>query len=764
METMIQAKKFVLTAVVAALVFSFPLRHAAAQTPVPISDASEGPTAIEATADSLEYVKGEKKIVARGNVVIVYQESKLTSDYAEVFTDTKKAYAEGHVTIYQKGGMLRGEKVFYNFKTHQGSFPNGTATQYPWSGRAEQMDQVSKDKIQLYNAVITSCPLDAGDPHYEIVAKRAVIHPGERFIAYDVKFKVLGRTVFWVPYLNIPLRQKDSPLVIQPGHSKQWGWYALLSKTFSVNDNINLRAHLDLYEKRGIGAGGDAFYNYDALRSRGFFKGYYIEDEDAPSNSNIDNNGKDNPYSQRVERRRYRITYKHRTDFDDYTNVILQYHKFSDEFFLQDFFESEYRGEIQPATFGVFTKNTERSGFFTNVNYRSNKFFDETEELPQMRFDWNNQRVGNSQLFYQNQTGLANFRQRRASIDDGDESWRFDTAHSFSLPKKIGAVEILPQAGIRDTYYSETKDKGGSANRFNFDAGIDLKTQASRIYDWSGSFLGMDFNKVRHLVEPTVGYHNTESLGVPLGDLVKFDTIDSLGTRHEAILGVENRIQTKRKYGSEWKRVDVVSLNTYMFFNAYTDRYPIQGKTAVTSVRNEMVLRPYDWLIAEWESDFNAMKSEFDRSNIDIILSYKDKYSILIGQRYIAERTDIEGSNQIVLDMSYKINSRWRVGGYVRSELEDGDLEEWEIRFTRDLSCGWFLDLGYNVRNSDIDENNSSFYARITLVPLDLSYATGSRASFANPRIGDRVSGQESHNFSKNALGQSRYRDYQNLY
>ena len=167
---------------------------ASAQTAFPLGEKSEETFPIQATADSLEYVKGEKKIVARGNAVITYQATKLTADYAEVFTDTKKAYAEGHVTISFKEGMLRGEKVYYDFKTHQGSFPDGTAISYPWFSHAEQMDQISKDEVRLYNANLTTCPLDQGDPHYEIIAKRAIVYPGKNFIAYDVKFKILGKT------------------------------------------------------------------------------------------------------------------------------------------------------------------------------------------------------------------------------------------------------------------------------------------------------------------------------------------------------------------------------------------------------------------------------------------------------------------------------------------------------------------------------------------------------------------------------------------
>ncbi len=735
-----------------------------AATPLDIVQAKEGDTPIEVAADNLEYVKNEKKIIAKGNVVIVYQAAKLTADYVEVYTDTKKAYAEGHVTIFNQGGMLRGEKVFYNFKTHQGSFPNGTAIQYPWFGYAEQMDQVSKDKVQLYNALLTTCPLDAGDPHYEVTAKRAIVYPGDRFIAYDVKFKIFGHTVFWLPYLNIPLDLDDPPLTLQPGHSTDWGWYMLSSKTFSLTKNINLRLHADYYSKRGFGGGGDVFYGFETLRTTGIVKLYGIQDRYSPASSNINSEGQDNPYRDRQKKNRYRISVRNRTDFDDYSSVILQYHKFSDEFFLHDFFEQEYRAEIQPRSYGVITRNTERLGLFAHANVQTNNFYDTTEALPQLRFDWNRQRIGRSKLFYESQTGAANFKKISASDDTTEEAWRFDTFHELSLPFRWNEVQIVPSVGLRPTYYSSHKD-GGAKVRFNASAGIDFKTQYARTYDWSGELLGMEFNKIRHIAEPSIGFHDTESFGPKVKKLYQFDPIDELGDRREMVIGLENRIQTKRLYKGEMKRVDVVSLNTYLFFNAKTDRPGIEEMVGFTTFRTEVTFRPYDWLAFELENDFNLKSMEVDVSNFDLILSYKDRFSILLGHRYVADVGPMQSSNQVVVDVNVKLNSRWEAGGYARAELSKGHLEEWELRMTRDLSCGWFLDLGLNVRNDDIQPgNNYSLYARITLVPIGFSTGTGARATFANPRIGDRIAGGESTNFTRDILGRMWHRNYRPNY
>jgi len=69
--------------------------------------------------------------------------------------------------------------------------------------------------------------------------------------------------------------------------------------------------------------------------------------------------------------------------------------------------------------------------------------------------------------------------------------------------------------------------------------------------------------------------------------------------------------------------------------------------------------------------------------------------------------------------------------------------------------------MGINVRNSDIDDHNVSLYARLTLIPVQMGVGTGNRASFAQPRIGDRVAGGPSTNFTRDILGQLWFRENQ---
>src|SRR3989338_2507616 len=76
--------------------------------------------AVVCNGDMVEYFEQERKVVGTGNVVIDYEDVKLTADKAVVYVDTKDAYCEGNVVLYQEDGIFTGERIVYNFETKKG--------------------------------------------------------------------------------------------------------------------------------------------------------------------------------------------------------------------------------------------------------------------------------------------------------------------------------------------------------------------------------------------------------------------------------------------------------------------------------------------------------------------------------------------------------------------------------------------------------------------------------------------------------------------
>ncbi len=738
--------------VILAVVLCLPLfaeeeKKVSSSFPLLDSFAKKGPN-VEVVADSLEYVKDQKKVIAKKNVVLTYQDTKITSDYAEVETETKKAYARGHVIIFQKEKpTARGEEVTYNFATHEGNFPDARAISYPWYGSGENIQQTKDGVTVIKNGSVTTC--DRENPHYEIRAQKATIHTGDKIVAWNVRIYVLGKPVFWWPYLVIPLQDRNLPFQVNAGYNSKNGAYIETTKGFSITKNVFGKILADWRSKRGFGAGGVLDYDFGHY-GQGSFIGYLTQDERAPTPGldpppgSSPNAEPPSPYSELEDRERGRISWRHRTDFDPYTNLILRYNRFADEYVLQDFFEKEHRKEIEPQSFVTFTKNSEQYGFLTTVQKSMNSFEALVERLPTVQFDWKNQPFFFPGLFYENQSSFSNLTKRLSRSDYTEDVVRLDTFHEWSLPLKWKEIKLTPYSNFRGTYYSREKESNEKQYRVAVGYGADLRTQFYKTFHTTFNKMGIEVNNLRHIFEPSVRYDAIGLSTVSDETLHHFDSIDRVDNRQVITLGLENRLQTKRVINGKMQRVDIVSLNTFLSYDIHPDTPPTRSNFKIWS--QEVVLRPYQWMQYEVRYDYDMERDQFRVFNQDLLARTR-RFKFQFGYRFlkdaqIVSQGQVETSHQFVFNTRWVINPLWEIGGYIRWDADQQELEEWQVSASRDLH-DFIFDFGYNVRNSDINSNNKElfFSFRMKAFPQYNLHGGGSRASFAEPRIGETVAG-----------------------
>lgn len=699
---------------------------------------------VEAVADSLEYQKDSRKLIARGNAVITYQNVKLLADYAEVESDAKKAYAKGHVMVFKNGEpCVQGEEVYYDFGAHTGSFPDARSISMPFYARGEKSQQIREGVTKIQNGGITTCNLEK--PHYELRCRKATLYADEKLNMYSVTLYVLGKPVFWWPFMTVPLNWPNIPLQAAVGYNKRFGGYIELTRGVTLNQYLWGMAHVDWRAKRGIGGGWDQYYNFEKL-GHGNVKLYWTQDKEAPTPGYHDPvSGEDNPYEVTENRDRGRITWRHRTDINANTNIILRYNRLADEYFMQDFFEKEHRSEVEPHSFVTATHNTERYGAMVHLSKRMNSFESLVERMPEARLDWKNQPFFTDKVYNESRVQFDSLAKRYKRQSTHQETIRTDAYSRWYCPLKWQEIKWTPFVGYRGTGYSEQINSGSATYRNIAEYGMDLRTQFYKTHDVSFDKLGIEVNQLRHIVEPSVRFEGMES-SVDNKRLTRFDTVDALDDSQQVVLGLENRLQTKRVVGGKPKRVDIVSLNTYLHFEITPLDFTTDGKR-FTMFENEFTFRPYEWLQYQARVDYDFSTTNFRRMNQDFLIQ-QGKWKFLFGYRYVHNYFDwydqqtIDESQQFVFDSRYVINHLWEVGGYIRWDSQTGSLGEWQVSATRDLH-DFILDFGYNVRNSLINNYNNElfFNFRMKAFPSFAINGGGGRAAFAEPRIGETVAG-----------------------
>ncbi|MBI3313334.1 MAG: LPS-assembly protein LptD [Candidatus Omnitrophica bacterium] len=698
---------------------------------------------VEAVADSIEYSRDSKKVVAKGNVVLTYRDTKLTADYAEVETETKQAYARGHVIVFRGDEpTAHGNEIEYDFEHESGKFPDGRLLAAPWYAKGEDIQQIRKGLSVVNQGSITTC--DRERPHYDIRAKKVTIRTGDKMIARNVTIYALDKPIFWLPYVIIPLNQRHYPFSVNAGYNSRFGAFAEISKGIAVNKNISGEVQVDVRGRRGVGGGAELDYDY-LSRARGNIKGYITQDKRAPKP------GAENPFDELEDRERGWISWRHRTDFDPHSHVQLRYNRLADEYFLQEFFQREHRAEVEPQSFVTLTKNSERHGFLVHLEKKMNKFEGLVERLPEVRFDWKNQPFFIPELFYASQTSFSNMNKRFSRSDYNEDVVRADSFHEWSLPLNWQQIKFTPFINGRGTFYSREKDSDDAKFRAMFGSGVDLRTQFYKTSPVTWNHAGIEINHLRHVVEPIFQFQAMTS-NVSDETLNRFDSIDRLDDAGIMTFGIENRLQTKRVVGGKMQRVDFVSLNTYLNYEMYPDgrtrvglfeQFDEPGRTEsnFTILSQEVVLRPYEWLQYELRGDYDTERGSTRILNQDLLMKIR-RFKIIFGHRYTNDIGDLRGSNQFVFDGKWVINPLWTVGGYIRWDSETQDLQEWQLSATRDLH-DFLFDFGYNVRNSDIDSSNKTlfFNFRMKAFPFIHLRGGGNYASFGEPRIGDTVAG-----------------------
>lgn len=708
---------------------------------------------VEAVADSLEYQKDSGKLIARGNAVITYQGNRILADYAEVDTNAKTTYAKGHVMIF-KGDvpMLQGKEVYYDFGKHTGSFPNARAISEPWFARGEDIRQIREGVDKIQKGGVTTCNLEK--PHYEIRCKKATLYTHEKLIMYSATLYVLGKPVLWLPWMDVPLNWPSIPIQAQVGYSTQYGAYLRLTKGVTFNKHLWGNAFVDWRSLRGFGGGWNQHYSFGKY-AQGSVKLYLTRDRHAPTPGYVNPaNGAANPYAQREDRLRGRVTWRHRTDINEHTNVFLRYQRISDAYLLKDFFEKEYRAETQQHSFVTGTHNSERYGTMVHLEKHMNSFESDIERMPEVRLDWKNQPFFTDKVFNESRVQFDNLNKIDSGISSNPAmphtgasshtAVRTDAYSRWYVPLKWNDISFMPFAGYRGTEYSRQARSNAATFRNTGEYGADFRTHFYKTFDVSFDKLGIEVNQLRHIAQPVVRVEGTES-SVNMERLTRFDTVDALDSSSQVILGLENRLQTKRVVGGKATRIDIVSLNTYLHYEM-KPQDPTIGDHQFTILSNVLTLRPYEWLQYQAKADYDFARTYFKTLNQDLLIR-NGPWKFILGYRFSHRQFDwyseqmIATSQELVFDTRYKLNHLWEVGGYIRWDAKTRQMGEWQVSATRDLH-DFILEFGYDVRDSWLNSNNRQlfFNFRMKAFPM-LALKAGGRASFSEPRIGETVAG-----------------------
>ncbi|MBL7151781.1 MAG: hypothetical protein ISS89_04230, partial [Candidatus Omnitrophica bacterium] len=372
------------------------------------------------------------------------------------------------------------------------------------------------------------------------------------------------------------------------------------------------------------------------------------------------------------------------------------------ESFLEQYFLREYEKDTEPLTYAQFHHSFAYSSVDVYLQKRLNHWYGQLNKLPEITYSLPNVQVGDTTFYFSNTSGFVNLNKKAPAGSAGlpeTNSVRFDTNNQFTFPLKVAFIEFSPYAKIQETFYNQ--DVYGSATLFRtiFYSGANISTKIYRLFDIKSNFLGMDINRLRHVITPTIAYSYQHTPTIPSSKIKQIDGPDGInGTSQVATLELSNKLQTKRG-GSSVDLADFRVNTSYTFKPKGGDK---RGSSFSDVIFN-LELLPYSWLRVVSDATYKHSGNHNDKNynkfingNVNFEFDFGKERQFGIGQRY-----EKKGGNSLTYALKWRFTPKWKFYLYQRRQFSKtrtikSGLREQEYTISRDLHC-WEVDLTYNV-------------------------------------------------------------------
>ena len=550
----------------------------------------------------------------------------LTADSAAINPDTGAVSADGHVRIEEGEQLWVGEHIDYNYKTHVMRSLQFRTGQSPVFAAGSNLAGNDTNKIYTAEHIFVTTD-DVSNPAFRVRASRVKIVPGQYIEMWNAVLWADGVPVFYFPFYKRNLGEHANNLNFLPGYRSRYGPFLLTTYTWFLGDAADGKIHLDYRERHGVAAGPDVNLHLGQW-GEVTAKYYYLHD-DRP---NFGTNGL--PDYGSVPQNRQRVYFSWQATPATNLNVKALVNYQTDPFVLHDYFEGEYIFDPQPNTFVEVNKYWDNWSLDALTTPQVNDFFNQVEQLPDVKLTGWRQQIFNTPLFYESESSVGYYRSFIAYTNGlypgtngffADSAVRADTFQQILLPWTLfGWLNVTPHAGGRFTYYSERNAATGSSEevyRKVFNAGVDSSFKLSRT--WTGATNSLlQINGLRHVIEPSVSYIFVPNPSTRPGQLPQFDSetasllilpiqfpayndLDSIDGRNVMRFGLRNTLQTKRNGQLDTLLDWNVMLDWRLRPDGATnmlpnyDGYSLGPQKTFNDLYSDLTFKPRSWLTLE---------------------------------------------------------------------------------------------------------------------------------------------------------------------
>jgi LPS-assembly protein len=574
------------------------------RVPVPdLGKLSKGKEPVNITADQLEYDQQKNTYIANGHAVVIQGQMRLTAESMVLDNTTGFLTAERDVELFDGENLVKGDRIEFNINTSQGVIYKGRIDISKDNSHieGERMQRLTEEEYLVDDGSWTtcdSCPDSA--PAWRFRAKKLRLRLDHYGVAKGAALYIKDVPVIYLPYLVFPVKttRQSGFLLPRIGYSsKEEGFKYLQPFYWAMGPSQDATISLDYRSTKGIG--GVLEYRYALSRtSQGRLEALYFHDRDLEK-ENID--------------LRYRHTqqFTQRLDLKADVNYLNSRDVRSD---LSSITAERTQSSIESNLFVHHRTDLHSLSLLTRYSQNLLGSNDLTlQRIPEVNSALAEFPVGNSPVLFGGNFNAVNFWRQDELENPADPSTaqlravRIDLFPKVWWPLNLGGLATFtPQAGFRETYYSQGAQNQNSVHREIPFGGVVLQSPWIRIYG--------DYT---HLVEPMIQYEYADLLQNEV--FPQFDQVDLAGDKNLLTYSLTNRLAGPS--GSFLLRLT----HGYNLNRAAPD---------LSDLRTELQLKPSHWFLVDLDTFYDVYDRRFSSMNTDVVVRGSPFLEVSAGQRY----------------------------------------------------------------------------------------------------------------------------------
>jgi LPS-assembly protein len=512
-----------------------------------------------------EQEKNQDVYKARGHVVMRFRTYTLHADQVTYDSTTGQVTANGHVVF--EGGphndRLVGMHASYDVSRDTGTFYDvigssgvkvknkdmflTSSTPFFFTGKV--VDKLGPDRYRVNHGSITSCQLPK--PKWQFNSQTAFVEMGADATMHHATLRIHGIPVFYFPWVEHPvdnLGRRSGFLIPVIGQSSTRGTIVGDGFYWAINRSNDATLGASLYSARG-------WAQHGIFRSIGYkyqFKAEYfgvIDNQGAPET------GPSPGQNQGGQELRANGSILLPEGFRGVLSVDYLSSYLFRLVFAQGFTLQSISSEVRSGGFLSKNWNGYSLGFLSSLyqSYQSTKAGEviDIAHTPTLEISSVERPFSRANLVYAYDVATEGLSRHEMGFETAPVVGRLDAHPYVSLPTFLHGWTFRPEAGVRETYYTQRLRSGGEVavgraisdpiNRNVLAGSMEVRPPTvSKIFD--RKLFGY---VMKHTVEPRVVYRYQTGIE-NFSQILRFDQRDILADTNEVEYGVVNRLFAKK--------------------------------------------------------------------------------------------------------------------------------------------------------------------------------------------------------------------------